>query len=135
MATGKGKRCGTCELLARSSFPGLHSYGKCPHREGWVRTHHPACEHHLAARRSRLVFAAMLVNLGTAAAGFATFTVVDVLMGNLLSHLFLGAIAVLVAIFAWGVRRFDLLSEEPKFQLLDDEDSPPVEDDRGVDLR
>jgi len=135
MASERGKRCGTCELLVRSSFPGLHTYGKCPHRHGWVRTHHASCEHHLASRRSRLVSAAMLINLGAAAAGLVTFAVIDIRRGNLLSHLILGAIAVLMAIFAWGVRRFDLLSEEPKFQLLDDEDPPPVEDDQGVDLR
>ncbi|HVO21085.1 MAG TPA: hypothetical protein VMU15_17620 [Anaeromyxobacter sp.] len=134
MASGKEQRCGTCELLVRSSFPGLHTYGKCPHRHGWVRTHQAACEHHLAARRSRLVAAAMLVNLGAAAVGFASFAIIDIREGKLWSHLVLGGIAVLIAIFVWGVRRFDLLSEEPKFQLLDDED-PPVEDDRGVGLR
>jgi hypothetical protein len=136
MVPPKGKRCGTCELLTRSTFPGLHTFGKCPHREGWVRTHHAACEHHLGARRSRLVTAGMLLNVGAAAVGLGSFVVIDVLRGSLLSHLILGAILVMVALFAWCVRRFDLLSEEPKFQLLDDEDPPPAEgNDRGIDLR
>ena len=135
MAPAKAKRCGTCELLARSSFPGLHSYGKCPHRDGWVRTHHDACQHHLAARRNRLVSLAMILNVGAAAVGFASFAVVDVLRGNLVSHLLLGGAVVLVALIAWGVRHLDLLSEEPKFQLLDEDDRPPAPEDRGIDLR
>ena len=40
----------------------------------------------------------------------------------------------LIALFAWGVRRYDLLSEEPKFQLLDEDDPPPADEDHGIHL-
>ncbi len=129
------KRCGTCELLTRSTYPGLHTFGKCPHRDGWVRTHHQACEHHLGARSGGLVRLTMALNLGVGLVGLGSFVVIDVREGNLLSHLLLGAVVAVAAIFAWYVRRSDLLSEEPKFQLLDEDDPPPAGDDGSIDLR
>jgi hypothetical protein len=128
------KRCGTCELLGRSTYPGLHTFGKCPHRHGWVRTHQQACEHHLGAPRSRLVRVAMLANVGVALVGLGTFVVLDLRDGNPLSHALLGAAVVVTALLAWLARRDDLLSEEPKFLLLDDDEPPPAEDDRGIDF-
>lgn len=129
------KRCGTCELLVRSSSPGLHTFGKCPHRYAWVRTHHDACEHHLAARRSRLVRAVVIVNVCMATLGLGSFVIYDILRGNLVSHVIVGAVALTVPVFFWFVRRFDMFSEDAKFQLLDEEDPPPAGHDDWLDRR
>jgi hypothetical protein len=136
MGTTAPRRCGTCELLARSSYPGLETYGKCPHRDGWIRTHHAACELHLAERSRGLVRVAMAANLVLAVLGLGTLVAMDLREGSLLSHVLLGVILVMAAAFVWLVRRHDLLSEEPKFQLLDEAEPPPKDDDdRWMDLR
>jgi hypothetical protein len=122
------RRCSTCELLVRSGTPGLETYGKCPHRSGWVRTHDPACAAHQGERSTLLVRVTMALNVLVCALSLALLVVYDVREGNLVTHLMLGAVLLTVAVFLWVVRRYDLLSEEPKYDLLEPSDPPPEED-------
>jgi hypothetical protein len=128
MPTGAARRCGTCELLERSSTAGLETYGKCPHRAGWVRSGDDACAHHLGERPRPLVRVAMVANGIIATLGLGAFVVLDVREGNLATHVLLGVALAALATFSWLVRRHDLLSEEPKYDLLDEADPPPEED-------
>lgn len=123
MATAR--RCGTCELLERSSYPGLASFGKCPHRPGWVRVRDAPCEHHRGEPRGALVRVAVAANLAVAAVGAAAAVAIDVRYGTALTHVLLAAAAAAVAAFVWLVRSRDLLDEEAKYVLLDDEEPPP----------
>lgn len=125
------KRCGTCELLVRSSTFGLTTWGKCPHRTGWVRTQHDACEHHAAGERGpkrKLVRAIITLQIGVALAGYGTFVVMDLRNGNLYSHIVVALVAAIILAFGAFVWKYDLLSEEPKYGLLDESDPPPEEE-------
>jgi hypothetical protein len=122
------KRCGTCELLERSDYPGLHQFGKCPHRSGWVRTQEAGCEHHASDRPKPLVRIAMVLNGSLVALSLGTFVVLDVRNGTLVSHVILGSILVIGVVFLLLVRRFGMFSEEPKYDVLDHADPPPEED-------
>ncbi len=126
MATAR--RCGTCELLERSSYPGLARFGKCPHRGGWVRVHEAPCEHHQGEPRGALVRVAVAANLAVAALGAATAVVMDVGYGTALTHLLLAAGAGVVAAFVWLVRSRELCTEDAKYTLLDDEEPRPEEE-------
>lgn len=119
------KRCGNCELLVRSGSSGLDTWGKCPHRTGWVRTFHDACEHHLGDRRHAWVRVAMIANVVAAAVGYGTFVVMDVRNGNAVTHAILAVVAVVVAVFAWFVRWKGYFSEDAKFQVLEESEPPP----------
>lgn len=124
MATETAKRCGTCELLERSSTPGLATYGKCPHRASWVRAHDAACAHHQGEPRGPLVRIALAVNLAVAGAGAAVAIALDVRHGTPLTHALLAAGALVVAAFAWLVRREGVAGEDAKWVLLDEEEPP-----------
>lgn len=123
------KSCGTCELLERSGYPGLHTYGKCPHRPSWVQTHEAACEHHTSERPKPLVRIAMILNGAAVAMSLGAFIVLDVRNGTLLSHIMLGTVIVVGIVFLWLVRRYGMFSEEPKFDVLDQADPAPKEDE------
>ena len=122
------RHCSSCELLVRSGTPGLDTYGKCPHRSGWVHTQDEACAHHLGERPRTLVRVTIALNVVVAVTSMTLFVIHDARHGNLATHLVLGAILLVLAAFFWAVRRFDLLSEEPKYQLLERSDPPPGED-------
>lgn len=128
MPAANARRCNTCELLVRSGTPGLETYGKCPHRSGWVRTRDDACEHHAGERPKLLVRVTIALNLVIALTSMTLLVIYDVREGNLVTHLMLGAILLTVAAFLWVVRRYDLLSEEPKYELMEHDDPPPEED-------
>lgn len=122
------QRCGTCELLVRSGTSGLSTWGKCPHRTTWARTYDLACDHHAGPGKRKRIFvrAVMSLQITAGLSGFGMFVYMDARNGTMRSHLVLGAIALALVgfgLFAW---KFDLLSEEPKFRLLDDTD--PDED-------
>jgi hypothetical protein len=118
------RKCGTCELLERSSTSGLSSWGKCPHRSGWVRTHDDACPHHGGAQRRKRIFvrAIMALQVSAASAGYGTFVVMDIRNGTLYSHVVVGAVGLIILAFGLVVWKFDLLSEDAKFKVLDDAD-------------
>lgn len=122
------KTCGTCELLDRSGTPGLHTWGKCPHRNGWVRTQATACEHHTCERPKPIVRIAMILNGSLVALSLGTFVWIDVHHGSLTTHIVLGAVIAVGLTFLWVIRRFGLFSEEPKYDVLDNADPPPAED-------
>jgi hypothetical protein len=122
------KRCGTCELLVRSSYPGLVTWGRCPHREGWVRVHDEPCERHQGEPRGALVRVAVAANLAVAALGAATAVAIDVRYGTALTHVLLAAGALVVAAFARLVRSRELCTEDAKYELLENEDPPPEEE-------
>jgi hypothetical protein len=122
-------RCGTCELLERSGTPGLHTYGKCPHRHAWVRTQDAACEHHVTDRPKLLVRVAMILNGAAVTLSLGAFIVLDVRHGTLLSHAVLGGVIAAGLVFLWLVRRYGLFSEEPKYDVLEQADPPPEEDE------
>ncbi len=128
MSPNPPRHCNTCELLVRSDTPGLERYGKCPHRAGWVRSQDEACEHHVGERPRTIVRVTIALNLLVSVTSMALLVVYDLRHGSLVTHLLLGAILVTVAVFLWVVRRYDLLSEEPKYDLLEDADPPPPED-------
>lgn len=122
------RRCGTCELLERSGTPGLATYGKCPHRAGWVRVQDEPCENHLGESGGPLVRILVGANLAAAALGAGTTTTIDILYGTLATHLILGFAAVVVAVFAWAVWKSGSFSEEAKYIVLETDDPPPEED-------
>ncbi len=120
-----GKTCGNCELLARSTTPGLSTYGKCPHRHGWVRAVDDPCEFHQGEPSGPFVKVAITLNLAAACVGVGTAIWMDVHFGTLLTHALLGAAAIAVAVFAWYVRRGGLFSEDAKYQVLERQELPP----------
>src|SRR5512147_1054274 len=122
------KTCGTCELLDRSGTPGLDTWGKCPHRSGWVRTQAAGCEHHSGDRPKPIVRVAMILNGSLVALSLGTFIWTDVHYGTLTTHIVLGSIIAIALTFLWLVRRLGLFTEEPKFHVLEHADPPPEED-------
>jgi hypothetical protein len=124
------KRCGNCELLERSSTPGLATYGKCPHRDGWVRVHDEPCELHQGEPSGPLVRYTIFANLFAVALGMIATIAMDVRFGTALTHGLLVFAGIVVAVFVWYARRDGLLGEDPKFELLDREELPPEEDRR-----
>jgi len=128
------RRCGTCELLERSGTPGLATYGKCPHRSGWVRVQDQPCEHHLGEKRGPLVRVLIGANLVAAGLGAGVTTTIDILYGTLATHLMLACGAVGVAAFAWVMRQSGSFSEEAKYIVLENDDPPP-EEDRDITFR
>src|SRR5512134_2973507 len=97
------KRCGNCELLVRSSTPGLATYGKCPHRSGWVRAHDEPCEWHQGEPQGPVVKVAMALNLVAATFGAAFAVWMSVRHGNTLTNVLLAAAGVTVLAFGWFV--------------------------------
>ncbi|MBI5068346.1 MAG: hypothetical protein HZB56_08890 [Deltaproteobacteria bacterium] len=134
MAGPSTRRCGTCELLARSSTPGLATYGKCPHRPGWVRVQDAPCDHHQGETRGPLVTAMTLANLAVGIAGATAGIVMDVRHGTLLTHVLLAAGGLAVLGSGWAAWRTGSFSEEAKYLVLEAEDPPP-EVDRDVTFR
>lgn len=120
MATAK--RCGTCELLVRSSYPGLVTYGKCSHRAGWVRVRDAPCEHHQGEPRGPLVRVAVAANVAAASAGVVAAVALDVRHGTMVTHVLLAAAAVVGVAFVWLVRSRDLWSEDAKYVVLEDDE-------------
>lgn len=128
------RRCGTCELLSRSSTPGLATYGKCPHRSGWVRVQDAPCEHHQGEKRGPVVAIMTAANLAIGIAGAVAGIVLDVRHGNLLTHVMLAVGGLAVLGFGWAAWRTGSFSEEAKYLVLDSEDPPP-EVDRDITFR
>lgn len=122
------KRCGNCELLERSSTPGLSTYGKCPHREGWIRVQDEPCELHQGEPGGPFVKIAMALNLLAASVGAGTAIWLDVHFGNAFTHGLLVLAGIAVATFAWYVRGRGLFAEDAKFQILDGQEPPPEEE-------
>lgn len=126
--SGKAQ-CGTCKHLSRSTSPGLHTYGKCPYRSGWVRTHHEACSHHDSGGGNAFVRWVIAAHVLAAAVGLAGSIYFDVRYGNLLTHVLLAVACVCVGLFAWFVRRYDLMSEDAKYIVFSSEDRPVERND------
>lgn len=121
------KCCGNCELLERSTTPGLATYGKCPHRDGWVRTGDEPCEWHEGEPGGPFVQIAMALNLAAASIGAGTAIWLDVHFGNGFTHVLLGVAGLTVVAFAWYVRGRGLFAEEAKYQILERQELPPEE--------
>ncbi len=125
--------CGTCKHLNRSTSPGLHTFGKCPHREGWVRTHDEACPHHDSGGSNAFVRWAIAVQVATGAVGLCTSVYFDVRFGKLWTHLALGLACLCLALFIWYVKRTDLLSEDAKYIMFSTDDRPVEKEDDSDD--
>lgn len=134
VAEPSAQRCGTCELLSRSSTPGLATYGKCPHRAGWVRVQDPPCPHHQGEGRRPLVRLLAIANLAAGGAGAAVGIAMDVQHGTLLTHLLLAAAGLAVGGFGWAAWRSGSFSEEAKYLVLES-DEPPEQEDPDLRLR
>lgn len=122
------KRCGTCSLFTRSAFPGLISFGKCPHRHGWGRSHSPVCEHYAPGPKSKALKYVMALNICAAIAGFSVALTLDIRNGNLVTHLVFGFIFVAVPAFIYFVSRHGMFSEDAKYILMEIEDRAPEKD-------
>ncbi len=118
----------------RSQTPGLGTYGKCPHRSGWVRVRDTPCDHHLSEKRGPFVNLMIAANLGIGLLGATYGIVMDVRHGNLLTHVMLAVGGLAVVGFGWAAWRTGAFSEEAKYLVLDSEDPPP-EVDRDVTFR
>ncbi|MFO0580666.1 MAG: hypothetical protein U0229_00185 [Anaeromyxobacter sp.] len=123
------KRCGNCELFLRSATPGLATWGKCPHREGWVRAHEAPCEQHQGEPPGLLVPVFISLNVLFALGGLALFVWMDLQRGSLLTHAALAGCVAVVVLFAWTATKSGVLGEDAKYVLLEHDD-PPVEDER-----
>ncbi len=122
-------QCGTCRHLSRSTSPGLHTFGKCPHRSGWVRTHDEACPRHDSGGGNAFVRWVIAAHIALAVVGFGFTLYFDVLYGSWLTHVMFGAACACLGLFAWMVRRSDLLSEDAKYILFYQDDRLPERND------
>jgi hypothetical protein len=129
MPSSAPNRCGTCELLVRSGSSGLDTWGKCPHRTGWVRTFHDACEHHVGDRKQVWVRVGIALNVLAACFGYGTFVYMDVLNGSLLSHALLVLVAVITVVFALFIRWKGYFCEDAKFEMLEHQEPPPEDEE------
>ncbi|MFT3915666.1 MAG: hypothetical protein QM704_16590 [Anaeromyxobacteraceae bacterium] len=122
------KRCGNCEQFLRSATPGLATWGKCPHREGWVRAHEAPCEQHQGEPSSSLVPVFVALNVVFAFGSLALFVWMDLRRGTLLTHAALASSVAVVVLFAWTAARSSGLGEDAKYVLLEQDESTPDDD-------
>ncbi len=125
------KRCGTCSLFSRSAFPGLISFGKCPHRHGWGRSHSPVCEHYAPGPKSKALKYVMALNVCAALTGFFIGLYLDIRNGNLVTHLVFAFACIAIPSFVYFVSRQGMFSEDAKYIVMEIEDRPPEADRDG----
>ncbi len=116
------KRCGTCSLFSRSTFPGLISFGKCAHRHGWGRAHSAVCEHYAPGPTSKALKYIMALNICGALAGFSTALTLDIRNGNLVAHLVFAFACIAIPSFIYLVSRHGMFSEDAKYIVMEIED-------------
>jgi hypothetical protein len=123
------KRCGTCALLQRADNSALTTFGKCPHREGWVRTFQEACERHAGEPQAAWVTVAKVANTMVAFLSLAFGVYWDVRKGSMLTHVLLGLLSIGFLYMLWfAFGRSSAADEEAKYLIFDIKDEEPKDD-------
>jgi hypothetical protein len=124
-------RCGGCGHLTRSTLPGLSTHGRCPHREGWVRTGDEACEHRDDAGERPVVRVLAVLNLASAAAALGVGLYTWLREGHLLLHALLGGGVLALVALGFLLAGRGSRDENAKYLVFGGEDPAHGGDERN----
>lgn len=128
MATvNEKKRCGTCALLERSEESALSTFGKCPHRSGWVRSFHEACPQHAGEHKAPWITVAKVANVFLAGMSLSAGIWWSIHKGSLLTHVLLALLTIGFGFMLWFAfsKKVD---EDAKYVIFDIKDEEPKDD-------